>query len=255
MDHYRAPLSASHEGGYQKPPLPHDIASTPLESRSSPAIPTRPRQVDATMPAATGYGFKSAFDRICAILALVLLAPLLLIVAGVIHAHDRGPVCFAHPRIGRGGRTFLCLKFRTMIVDADKVLERHLALNPAAEAEWRATQKLKRDPRVTSLGDFLRKSSLDELPQLINIARGEMSFVGPRPIVDDEVRHYGSAIQDYLAVRPGLTGQWQISGRNDTGYDERVQLDQEYVRNISFTRDLTIILHTFRVVAQRRGSY
>ncbi len=198
---------------------------------------------------------KTLLDRGAALLALVMLAPLFLMVAALIYLRDPGPVFFAHRRIGKGGRSFRCLKFRTMAMDGDAILERHLACNDTAASEWRETRKLKDDPRVTPLGDVLRRSSLDELPQLINILRGDMSIVGPRPIVEDEVRFYGAAMADYLSVRPGLTGLWQISGRNDVGYGQRVRLDQEYVRGQSFGGDLGIILRTVRVVLQQKGSY
>ncbi|SES36915.1 exopolysaccharide production protein ExoY [Tranquillimonas rosea] len=201
------------------------------------------------------YPLKQSFDRVAAAVALVLLAPLLALIAGLIYLTDRGNVFFAQPRLGKNGQTFRCLKFRSMVLDAETALDRHLHDNPAAAREWRDTRKLKEDPRITTIGSVLRKSSLDELPQLINIARGEMSMVGPRPIVEEEAPYYGSAIEDYMSVRPGLTGLWQISGRNDVGYGERVQLDQYYTRTLSLWGDMRIIFQTFRVVAQRRGSY
>jgi exopolysaccharide production protein ExoY len=198
---------------------------------------------------------KSAFDRCAALLGLILLSPLLLMVAGLIYIRDPGPVLFAHSRIGKDGKSFRCYKFRTMAMDGDALLERHLAIDSHAAREWQDTRKLKSDPRVTPLGEVLRKASIDELPQLINILRGEMSVVGPRPIVIEEAHHYGPAIMDYLSVRPGLTGLWQVSGRNDVGYRERVHLDQMYVRNRSFLGDMQIILRTVRVVLLQKGSY
>lgn len=198
---------------------------------------------------------KMTFDRVVAALALLMLAPVLLAIAAWIALRDQGPVLFAHPRIGKNGRMFRCLKFRTMAVDADAILSRHLAESPAAAAEWRATQKLRDDPRVTRLGRFLRRTSLDELPQLFNILRGEMSLVGPRPIVEAEVHHYGAAIFDYMSVRPGLTGLWQVSGRSDVGYTERVRMDQRYVRDCTLRNDLRILWRTVGVVLRREGSY
>lgn len=201
------------------------------------------------------YPLKRAMDQWVAILALVGLGPLFLIVAGLIHFGDRGPVFFAQSRLGYGGRSFRCLKFRTMLVGADAALARHLEADPEAMAEWKATRKLKDDPRITPIGKILRRTSLDELPQLINIARGEMSLVGPRPIVREEADYYGEVLGDYLSVRPGLTGLWQISGRNDIGYEERVRIDAHYVLNISLAEDLRIILRTVVAVLARRGSY
>lgn len=206
-------------------------------------------------PHRDGHRAKFVFDRTAAAIGLVLLLPLLAMVAALIYLRDPGPVLFAHERIGRSGKRFRCYKFRTMTMDGDAVLERHLAGDPQAAYEWKTTRKLRRDPRVTALGDALRRSSIDELPQLINILRGDMSIVGPRPIVEEEVHHYGQAFEEYLSVRPGLTGLWQISGRSDIGYVERVQLDQTYVRTRSFVGDLRIILRTVGVVLMRRGSY
>ncbi len=198
---------------------------------------------------------KMVFDRVAALIGLVLLSPLLLIVAVMIWRRDPGPVLYAHKRIGRNGRVFGCLKFRTMVLDSDAVLARHLADSPAAAEEWAATRKLRADPRVTGIGARLRKTSIDELPQLINVLRGEMSLVGPRPIVMEEARHYGEALAAYLAVRPGVTGLWQISGRSDTSYAERVDLDRAYVGRRNMMLDLWILLRTVMVVVKGRGSY
>jgi len=198
---------------------------------------------------------KMVFDRVSSGLGLVALAPFMLAIAAVIWVRDPGPILFAHQRIGKYGRSFRCLKFRTMKVDADAILAQHLAEDPEAKVEWEATQKLRDDPRVTPLGATLRRTSLDELPQLIHILRGEMSVVGPRPIVRNEVAHYGAAFRDYMSVRPGLTGLWQVSGRSDVGYRERVMLDQQYVRQRSFLGDLGIIFRTVGVVVQGKGSY
>jgi exopolysaccharide production protein ExoY len=198
---------------------------------------------------------KLAFDRVSAGIVLFTISPIMLGIAACIWARDPGPILYSHRRIGKDGRTFGCLKFRTMAVDADAILARHLAENPDAAREWEETQKLKDDPRVTPLGRTLRRLSLDELPQLINILKGEMSVVGPRPIVKDEVRHYGAAIRDYISVRPGLTGLWQVSGRSDVGYRDRVKLDQQYVRQRNFWTDLGIIFRTISVVVRRQGSY
>lgn len=197
---------------------------------------------------------KQIFDRVFALVAIVLLSPMFILVAGLIWLRDPGPVFFGHERIGKYGERFKCLKFRTMRVDADAVLAQHLRDNPSAAQEWADTRKLMHDPRITFLGNVLRRSSIDELPQLWNILKGEMSVVGPRPIVEAEMRKYGDAIFDYLSVRPGLTGLWQVSGRSDVGYDTRVALDQEYVRNRSILGDIRIIFSTIKVVALREGS-
>ncbi|TXM67318.1 sugar transferase [Methylobacterium sp. WL69] len=197
---------------------------------------------------------KRGFDVSLATGIIIAFLPLFLIILVALLFQGR-PFFIQHPRVGHRGRMFPCLKFRTMVVDADAKLKEHLASNAEARAEWEATRKLKLDPRVTAFGHVLRKSSLDELPQLINVLRGEMSLVGPRPIVSAEVRHYGSSMGYYEQVRPGMTGAWQISGRNDTSYAQRVALDCEYVATRSFRRDLTILVQTFPAVLAARGSY
>lgn len=198
---------------------------------------------------------KRVFDASVALVCLVLLAPLFALVALAIWSIDGGSPFYGHRRLGRGRRSFDCLKFRSMRVDGDEVLARHLAANPSARLEWARSRKLKNDPRVTPIGQLLRKSSLDELPQLINILRGDMSLVGPRPIVEAEVEKYGEAAAAYFAVRPGLTGAWQVSGRSDTTYAERVRLDRHYVQSRSFAGDIMIIMRTIPAVFLVKGSY
>lgn len=194
---------------------------------------------------ATGGHLKYALDVVVAGIALVLLAPLMAAVALAIRFSGRGgPALYAHPRIGHDGRMFKCLKFRTMALDGDAILERHLALNAGAKREWDETRKLTHDPRITPLGHFLRKTSIDELPQLLNVLRGEMSCVGPRPIVPAELPRYGIHARHYLKARPGLTGIWQTQGRSSTGYRTRVAMDTLYVRKWSFRRDVGILLAT-----------
>jgi exopolysaccharide production protein ExoY len=187
---------------------------------------------------------KRALDLTVASTALLLALPLMLVVALLIKVISGGPVLFAHRRIGFNGRPFNCYKFRTMVKDAEQVLEEYLARDPRAAEEWRATQKLKHDPRITLLGQILRKSSIDELPQLVNVLRGEMSCVGPRPVVSNELSRYGPLAEEYLKTRPGLTGLWQISGRDNVDYAGRVVLDAEYVRNWSIGTDLVILAWT-----------
>src|SRR5579871_1252538 len=165
---------------------------------------------------------KRALDIAVALLALINLSPLLLAIAILIKT-DGGPALYGHPRLSRGGRQFRCMKFRTMVIDSDHQLQELLAKDPAAAAEWAATQKLTADPRVTPIGAVLRGTSLDELPQLLNVLRGEMSLVGPRPIVEAEVPRYGDNIAYYFAMQPGVTGLWQVSGRSETTYARRVQ--------------------------------
>jgi lipopolysaccharide/colanic/teichoic acid biosynthesis glycosyltransferase len=198
---------------------------------------------------------KRAMDVAGASLLLLFGLPVFAILALLIRA-DGGPVFFAHERVGRGGRRFGCLKFRSMVTDSAARLEALLASDPAARAEWQATRKLRHDPRVTWVGRFLRSSSLDELPQLLNVLRGEMSLVGPRPVLATELAvHYGAAAGHYLSVRPGITGLWQVSGRSDTSYDTRVALDVRYASNPSLLADLRILLRTPGAVLLRRGAY
>jgi exopolysaccharide production protein ExoY len=193
---------------------------------------------------------KRLVDLAFAILGLVLAAPVMLLVAILIKLVDRGPVFFAHPRVGFRGRSFRCYKFRTMGVDAEARLARHLARDPEAAREWRETQKLRRDPRVGVLGGLLRQTSLDELPQLFNILRGDMSCVGPRPVTQEELARYGARVDCYLRARPGLTGAWQVAGRSSAGYETRVQLDAEYVHGWSLWADLGILCRTPMAVAR-----
>jgi lipopolysaccharide/colanic/teichoic acid biosynthesis glycosyltransferase len=190
-----------------------------------------------------------------AALALLFFLPLMVMVALAIWCQDRGPVFFAHRRIGREGRRFSCLKFRSMAIDAEERLHEVLNDDPEAFAEWKRDHKLRRDPRVTRLGLFLRRSSLDELPQLINVLRGEMDLVGPRPIVDGEIPKYGARFKHYCAVNPGITGLWQVSGRNDASYRSRVAMDCVYARSKSVPLDLWILLATVPAVLLRKGSY
>ncbi len=198
---------------------------------------------------------KRAMDILGAAALLLLALPAFLVIAALVKL-DGGKVFYAHQRVGRGGRLFGCLKFRSMVVDSDQRLAALLARDPAARTEWDATRKLKNDPRVTAIGRFLRASSLDELPQIINVLRGEMSLVGPRPVQASELAaFYGAAAQHYMMVRPGITGPWQISGRSDTSYAQRVALDVAYVTKPSLRTDLKILFRTPVAVLARRGAY
>ncbi|NTG51200.1 sugar transferase [Agrobacterium rhizogenes] len=203
----------------------------------------------------TGGILKRGFDVTAALMGLILISPLFLMLMLLVKLSDRGPIFYGHRRIGHNGKTFGCLKFRTMVVDGDRVLQAYLQANPRAMDEWRATRKLQNDPRVTLVGAVLRKLSLDELPQLINIIRGEMSVVGPRPVVEDELERYETSAIYYLQSRPGLTGLWQVSGRNDVSYETRVAFDTHYVKNWSLSSDMMIIAKTIPAVCLSRGSY
>ncbi|NIE65516.1 sugar transferase [Burkholderia sp. Ax-1719] len=201
-----------------------------------------------------GHALKRVFDIGAALCAMFLFAPILIVVAMIVR-RDGGPILYGHTRVGRNGKKFRCLKFRSMVVNSEEVLKELLARDPEARAEWEREFKLKNDVRVTSIGHFLRRSSLDELPQLWNVLRGEMSFVGPRPIIDQELERYGDASKYYLMVTPGITGLWQVSGRNDVDYATRVSLDVSYVMNWSFWKDLAILYKTFFVVIRGSGAY
>ena len=193
-------------------------------------------------------------NQLLALLILVLLAPVMGVVAFLIWRRDGAPVLFAHYRVGHDGKLFRCMKFRTMYRDAERMLAELLENDPAARAEWQREQKLLRDPRITPIGHFLRRTSLDELPQLFNVLRGDMSLVGPRPITVGELTRYGRVRWHYLSVRPGITGLWQGSGRNNTSYDERVALDRRYVEERTAWMNLQILLKTVKVVVVRDGA-
>ena len=197
---------------------------------------------------------KRVLDIVLASAGLVFLLPLTIPIALAIRLHDGGPALFVQTRIGKDGKTFQCFKFRSMVVDADRRLAELLERDPQARAEWATNQKLRNDPRITRLGAFLRKSSLDELPQLLNIIRGDMSVVGPRPIVESEIVKYGPYFTYYKGTKPGLTGLWQVSGRSDTTYDERVALDVDYVRKWSNVRDVRIIAMTIPAILKSKGA-
>ena len=198
---------------------------------------------------------KTIFDYVLTITGTIAISPILIIIALWIYKDSPGPVIFKHRRIGKNGKEFNCYKFRSMCVDAKEKLEQLLKTDPKAKAEWEKDFKLKNDPRITKSGAFLRKTSLDELPQIFNVLKGEMSLVGPRPIIRDEMARYGEYIEDYLMVKPGITGMWQVSGRSDTDYKQRVQLDSWYVRNWSVWLDVMLLWRTMKIVAQCKGAY
>jgi len=202
----------------------------------------------------TGLRIKRLLDVVLSFAGIVVLSPVFLIVGLLVGLTSRGPIFFGHRRMGTGGSTIHVLKFRTMVVNAEQVLEHMLQENPELRAEWETSFKLKKDPRVTRLGSFLRKTSLDELPQLFNVLVGDLSLVGPRPIVSDEMAKYGDAAKFILRVPPGVTGLWQVSGRSDVDYAERVDLDIQYINNWSLTLDFTILFRTIPAVLSRKGS-
>lgn len=225
--------------------IPGDLVSASAGSLSAAGASSRP----------IGLTSKRVIDIVLALSAIVLLAPLLIICYVATVVASPGPAFFGHRRVGFKGKYFDCLKFRTMVPDAPERLRKLLESDPVAAAEWTATRKLRHDPRVTAIGALLRKSSLDELPQLFNVLRGDMSIVGPRPVTDDELLEYSSAAQAYLACRPGITGLWQVSGRSTTTYSKRVACDAFYARNWSTALDVKILIATIPVILLSDGAY
>ncbi|OCX67444.1 hypothetical protein A6M27_04755 [Acidithiobacillus thiooxidans] len=203
----------------------------------------------------SGQTLKRALDLILAALALLCLSPLLLLVAAAIYLDDRGPVFFKQERIGKRGLPFVCFKFRSMHVDAERIAQQWVQTHPDLAKQFETDCKLRNDPRITRTGRFLRSTSLDELPQLVNVLRGEMSLVGPRPILRREIHRYGFPFSFYTQVRPGITGLWQVRGRACLSFDDRIKLDTEYVQTWSLYRDLRILLWTIPAVFSRKGAF
>ena len=191
---------------------------------------------------------KSIFDVIFSLIFIILGSPLFFIIALLVKFSSRGPILYHHERLGKDFKHFKCLKFRTMHPEADDILKNLLEKNLDLKKEFEKTQKIKNDPRITVIGKFLRKTSLDELPQLINVLRMEMSIVGPRPIINEEIKKYNISISKVLSIKPGITGLWQVSGRNNLSYDKRVFLDSLYIDKLYFIMDLRIIIRTFGVI-------
>ncbi len=210
--------------------------------------------LEPAKPASSDWAWRT-FDLMLAAAGLVAVLPLMIIIAVLVYISDRGPVFYAQRRIGRDGKSFYCFKFRTMVTNADVRLRELLERDPEARASWDLDHKLKNDPRITSIGGFLRKSSLDELPQLFNVLIGDMSLVGPRPIVEAEVIRYGRYFHSYCSVRPGITGLWQVNGRNDVSYRRRVAFDVIYARNNSLQLNFKILFATVPAILLSRGSY
>lgn len=203
---------------------------------------------------ALGGVLKRVFDIFVVLLSLPVILPLIIGVSMLVKAKMGGPIFYGHKRVGLGGAHFRCWKFRSMVVNGDKVLADYLAKNPQERELWITQRKLRRDPRITPLGAVLRKLSIDELPQLFNILMGEMSIVGPRPVVDDELKTYGVSAKHYLRTRPGLTGLWQVSGRSNTTYQYRIALDRLYVSQWSILLDIAIVVRTIPAVLMSRGA-
>ena len=195
-----------------------------------------------------GGSLKRVVDIIITVVVLISMMPILTLVSFLIYLTMGRPIFFSHKRVGFRGKTFKCYKFRTMVVNAEERLATHLRDNPRAAEEWKAHHKLRDDPRVTPLGTLLRQSSFDELPQLFNVLRGEMTCLGPRPVTTEELQRYGSSALCYMSTRPGLTGLWQVSGSSDAAYDYRVALDTKYVTNWSPLLDLKILIKTVPAV-------
>lgn len=208
--------------------------------------------VTPVLPKAGPYelGFKRIFDIIAVVLALPVIAPFIAILALLV-ARDGGPAFYSQERIGRGGRIYRIWKLRTMVTDADQQLQAYLASDPQADAEWQSTQKLKNDPRITPIGRVLRKCSADELPQLFNVLTGDMSLVGPRPMLPEQQELYPGLA--YYTQRPGITGIWQVSQRNETTFADRARFDTDYIANMSFVNDIKLLLATVRVVVRGTG--
>jgi exopolysaccharide production protein ExoY len=201
-----------------------------------------------------GGPLKRSIDVVIALTGIMILLPLFILCALGVLMTSRGPIIYGHRRVGFGGRTFKCLKFRSMRSDSEERLRAHLAANPEATDEWEQTRKLRRDPRITRFGAVLRKSSLDEIPQLFNVLIGDMSIVGPRPVTSDETEKYETKLANYLACKPGITGLWQVSGRSNTTYDERVSLDCSYAQNWTLLLDAKIIVKTLPAVLASEGA-
>lgn len=197
---------------------------------------------------------KRLFDFVTASILLILLSPLFVFLYFKITC-DGGPIVYGHTRIGMDGKKFKCYKFRSMVVNSQEILENLLASDPEAKAEWDKDFKLKNDPRITKIGHFIRKASIDELPQLWNVLKGNMSLVGPRPVTESELERYNHYVKYYLSVRPGITGLWQVSGRSNTSYTERIRLDVRYIISWSLLQDFIILFKTVYVVLLKKGAY
>ncbi len=235
--------SAALDDSYSYPEPAKRDRKKPIEMRIAPTAGVRYRVL------------KRVLDILLILISLPVLLPILAVIAAAVILSSPGPVFYSHRRIRQSGAFFSMWKFRTMCVNSAEVLEDYLTSHPEARLEWSRTHKLKMDPRVTPIGQFLRRYSMDELPQVWNVMRGQMALVGPRPIVAAEVEKYGASFGHYCRVKPGLTGLWQVSGRSELTYPERVALDCKYVDRWSLRRDAVILLRTFSSVANKDGAY
>jgi exopolysaccharide production protein ExoY len=231
------------------------FAAVPPSSRAAPPASRRYPSNETVLGRIADDGMIRMFDIVGALLALALALPVMVLVLGAVKLTSRGPVLFAHRRVGRHGKRFSCLKFRTMAIDADAQLAALLDRDPAARAEWQRSQKLRCDPRVTSVGRFLRRTSLDELPQVFNVLIGDMSLVGPRPIVESEIPRYGRHFAVYCRVRPGVTGLWQVQRHAGTSYRRRIAFDVAFARARSLRLYLLILARTVPAVLTGRGAW
>ena len=243
------------EGGLLAPARPESApspASPRADSRTFGAARARSRVGLSPV----GYVLKRVFDLISVVVILALFGWLMIIIAALVRMSGGKKIIYGHTRVGRRGVPFKCLKFRSMVSNSDEVLRNLLETDPDARAQWERDFKLKDDPRITRIGRFIRKTSLDELPQLWNVVKGEMSIVGPRPVVQAEFeQYYDRAREHYLSVPPGLTGLWQVSGRSDLDYATRVELDRKYVEQSNVFYDFMIVMRTVKVMVVRRGAY
>ncbi len=230
-------------------------ATTVEPAAATPAVAVRPERKTRAQVPANYFAMKRCTDLLVLTLFAPFYLPLMLALGMVVKATSAGPVFYGQRRVGYRGRYFKAWKFRTMVPNADQILEQYLDANPEMRDEWERDHKLRKDPRITSIGRVLRKTSLDELPQLWNVFVGQMSLIGPRPIVSEEIDKYGDVFDDYKQVLPGITGLWQVSGRNNTTYERRVQLDKDYVSNWSLGRDLLILFRTIKTVLLREGAF
>lgn len=238
--------SSVRQGGYLAPAVSVGTASVDTAS-AGPAVACESRW--------TGSAVKRLVDIFGALAIALVLSPVILAISCVMLRSTGRPLLFTQKRVGKNGALFKVYKFRSMVPNAEEVLKHLLETNPAAREEWNRDQKLRNDPRVTRAGKLLRQTSLDELPQLLNVLRGEMSLVGPRPVVPVELIRYGRGARYYLAVKPGLTGFWQVAGRNDTEYSRRIAFDRKYLEHSSFWFDAFILLRTVWVMVFQKGAY
>ena len=213
------------------------------------------RSYASPVPSGVAKVGKRCVDVVISFIALVCMAPLFLAIVIAIKLDSRGPAFYVHARVGSHGKPLPVMKFRTMVVDAEETLRDLLARRPEQKRLWDTAFKLRDDPRITRVGRLLRRFSMDELPQLVNVLRGEMSLVGPRPVVEEELQRFGSSAAIILCAVPGITGLWAVSGRSDISYDERVELECRYVTDWSLRLDLSILVRTIPVVLRGRGSY